>query len=238
MGKPTQVKDTTYKDDEYEDVILVKIATSIYKIANEGEYKDKIVCYTIEDEAYYETSYNKEKDRYYSNNNEFDIGQVSSLQSVKAKAPTSYNNIGENGKGVGFVETETTLRTTGLNTCVGWLLYNGNAAYLTHIVVDFPTRVIADGGIAKQVQGLYNAFSDTVGSLPTHVRIQVDKDQPAYFEKNQVWMSGWMEELAPSTCKVEWIRGEGVLSYVVPVRQGIRKDWDGAPIKLKYSEKI
>ncbi|HKQ76230.1 MAG TPA: hypothetical protein VJ810_21225 [Blastocatellia bacterium] len=238
MGKPTQVKDTTYKDDEYEDVILVKIATSIYKITNEGEYKDKVVCYMIEDGAYYETSYNKEKDRYSSNDIEFDIGQVSSLQSVKAKAPTSYNNIGENGKGVGFVETETTLRTTGLNTCVGWLLYNDNAAYLAHIVVDYPARVIADGSIATQVQELYNKFSDIVDSPPTHVRIQVDEGQPAYNEKTQVWMSGWMKELVPASCKVEWIRGEGVLSYVVPARQGDKKEWDGAPIKLKYSEKL
>ena len=238
MGRPIEVNGKTYKDSEYTDVILNKLATSVYQITNDGEYKDKVVYYDIEDSAYYETDYNKEQNSYSRNDNIFDISQVSSSPRV---IPTLYDHLGAEGKGVGFVETKTTLRTTGLNTCVGWLLYNDNAAYLTHIVVDYPDRVLdrvlAKDSIASQVQKLYTTFSDTVGSPPTHVRIQVDKGQFAYEEHKGVWQSGWMKELVPNSCKAEWIRGDAVMSHEVLAKQGTRKEWVGAAILLEYSPK-
>jgi hypothetical protein len=153
---------------------------------------------------------------------------------VKAEALTVYNNIGEKGKGVGFVETDTTLRTSGLNTCVGWLLYNNKAAYLTHIVVETPKEVLANGSIAKQVAELCKTFSETVGRLPTHLVIKVDAGQPAY--QTSLWKSGWMQELVPHSCEVEveWRRGAGVLEHVVQASKGTRMEWDGVAIKVTY----
>jgi hypothetical protein len=187
MG-PKQVNGTTYKDDVYPGVILelISLVDSLYKITNEGQYNGKVVYYDSEDNSYFETYYDEEQSHHFHNGNVFDISQVSPGLVVKAKALTVYNNIGEKGKGVGFVEADTTLRTTGLVTCVGWLLYNDKAAYLTHIVVMIPGKVLADGSIAKQITELCKTFSDTVGSLPTHLVIKVDEDQPEYNEKKRI----------------------------------------------------
>jgi len=237
MGRPKQVNGSTYIDDVYQDVNLELIGglgRSIYKITNEGQYKGKVVHYDLEDKVYYETYYDEEKSLHFHNGIVFDISRVSSGIAVKAEPLTVYDNIGENGKGVGFVKDDTTLRTSGLNTCVGWLLYNDKAAYLTHIVVLTPKTVLANGSIANQVAKLCKLFSEAVGSLPTHLVIKVDEDQPAY--KTSLWKSGWMKELVPSTCEVEveWRRGAGNLEHVVYASKGTSKDWDGFAINVNY----
>ncbi len=222
-----------FKDNKYTDVLLKKLSGHVYQILNKGEFENRLVVYDVDMGKYYD----KEEDGDEANYDQvFDIAQVSSKGTEEVPAPTFYDRIGEAGKGVGNVRADTTLETSGLLTCVGWLLYNDTAAYLTHIVVLHPEAVIANCSIRAQAGAVYDQFVTATGTAPTNLRIQVDEGQQAY-AKAGLWQSGWMRELVPGGCQVDWIRGDADLSYVVKARPGVRKEWTGTPIKVSYGEK-
>lgn len=226
--RPIKDEDKIYKDDKYTDVKLEQLNWKMYKIINEGAFKDQIVIYDVDMKEYYYPDEYEDADY----ERPFNISSVSNMV-VQAPPPTKYESIGENGKGVGNVAQNTTLETTGLITCIGWLLFNDKAAYLTHIVVLQPENVVADGYIKSQVNELSSQFELQTGSKPTRILIKVDEGQPAY-KKESVWMSAWMQELVPDGCQATWIKGEGDLTHVVQPNAGARQEWSGAPIKVKY----
>lgn len=78
---------------------------------------------------------------------------------------------GSTGQGAAHVPVPTTLRTGGLITCLGWVLSNEHAAYLTHIVVLDPQLVRPDG-LAEQVAALARQFEEQCGAPATTLRLQ------------------------------------------------------------------
>jgi hypothetical protein len=235
--KPIKVENNIYTDDKYPDVRLEKLkAHSCYMILNEGQYKGQVIYFDMDDNEYLTTEDDKEYGLVQTTE-KFNIGGVSANPDVKPQALAQYDQIGAAGKGVGYVESDTALRTYGLNTCVGWLLYNDKAAYLMHILVEDPRKVLADGSIKAQVEKLYQTFLLEIGTAPTNLVIQVDQGQPKYEEKYQVWKLGWMQELVPASCAVvEWNRGAASLGWVVRASKGNRKEWNGEAIKLNYAK--
>ena len=136
------------------------------------------------DEGKYFHVTGKDKNSYDADfENEFDISSASGSAPIATGPITKFDGIGEKGKGVSGVAEPTTLRTTGLVTCVGWLLYNQTAAYLTHIVVTSPKTVLADG-IQAQVDLLCGQFEKESGSSPTKLIIKVDPGNPSYSGQN------------------------------------------------------
>lgn len=149
-----------------------------------------------------------------------------------AAPPNSYS-CNAIGKGVANVAEETRLYTSGLNTCVGWLLYNNFAAYLTHIVVLDPAHIVADGSLAAQVATRVAEFTAGAGAAPTHVHIRVDSGQPAYAgERYAALQAGWMAELLPAGCAHQWSSAEGVFEHRVPAHEGARGEWNGAAMTV------
>lgn len=233
--KPVEVeKGVIYTDDTYSDVRLEKVDSNAYKILNEGNYKD-ITIYYDRDQGKYYVAEDLGKFGYGQTEEVFDLGVVSSINIVETKVLTKYDKIGVEGKGIGYVEEDTLLETSGILTCVGWLLYNDDAAYMTHIVVLKPDKVVADGSINEQVGKLYDLFNIMIGSKPTHLVIHVDEEQSMYDEKYGIWKSSWMQELVLSSCNTSWQKGSD-LRYIIHPSKGKRKEWNGPAIKVKYLE--
>ena len=224
-------------DTKYHDVRFEKLHHATFKILNDGPHKNDIVRYCYDDARYYYAKPKEEEEEFYETDyrRPFDIATVSSLRPAPEEV-TKYSGIGEDGQGVGNVRLRTTLHTSGLITCVGWLLYNDVAAYLTHILVEGdPRKIVADGTIKKQVEQLCETFAGKAGKAPTNVCICVDREQKAY-EDEGIWMKGWMRELVPSSCEVAWQRVAGAMSHdVIPNTGRDRVEWKGRPIKVSYA---
>ena len=221
---PVKSEGELYKDSVFTDVVMERIGDHVFRIQSNS----KLVFYEADTHSYYELKGEDEPDY----EKPYALGGVSA---VAVAPPTLYGDIGAQGKGVGFVTQDTTLSTSGLLTCVGWLLYNDNAAYLTHIVVEQPEHVLENGGIQEQANALAELFEQKVGSKPTKVHIQVDGEQQAY-ENEHIWRAGWMLELVPQGCMATWQRGAADFSYSVSAKAGTRVEWSGPAIQVYTGE--
>lgn len=225
-----------YHDHNFTDVDLQELEGDCnwdyYRILNDGPHKGTIIYFDTDKQAYLTTKQDDSvRGGIMHTETVFDLSVLSSLTPA---APAAYRGIGEQGQGVGYVERDTTLHTSGLISCVGWLLYNDNAAYLTHIYVKDPA-IVRGGGLAEQVKRLCAAFYHHTGTQPTGVVIQVDAEQPGYRDDAHVWMSKWMLELVPTSCTAQWRRGTGELTHTVKAStQQKRVEWKGDPINLTY----
>ena len=223
--RPVKGSDDKWSDHKYTDVALEKLETyGHFRITSNS----KVVYYDADDGHYYELGGDNEPDY----KRPYDLR---ALSSAVVEPETKYVGIGAKGKGVGRVSKATTLNTFGLISCVGWLLYNRTAAYLTHIVVLEPHNVLANGGIQEQVNALSALFEEKTGTKPTNVYIKVDKNQEAY-KPGGVWQSAWMEELVPTSCTATWERGTAQIDHVVQPSSGSRIEWDGPEIQVFTGE--
>jgi hypothetical protein len=222
--QPELIKDETYRDPRHPSLLLTKLPESRYRIVSTGVV----------------VRYDSEQDKYFRIDGDQAEFELASASEVKGDVgATEFGGIGERGVGVTSVEAPTTLTTTGMISCVGWLLYNDQAAYLTHIVVLKPQHVKADGTIAAQVSAVSALFETVTGSKPKHVVIRVDKEQPAYAAKaDTAWQSAWMRELVPAGVKASWDPLGGDLGHIVLPSPGGRKVWEGPPIKVSYADTV
>jgi|GEM_PF-7066419 len=131
---PAQISGNFYKDNEYPKVRFEKLAeggmirSNTYQLLN-GPKKNTVIRYT--DLNYYQTDEEgwEDTDRRVAMAN-----YVATTQELMAGVTSL--NIGSPGTGItaGY-ESDVTLQTTGILTCVGWLIYNQSEAYMEHIVV-------------------------------------------------------------------------------------------------------
>jgi hypothetical protein len=228
-------KDGSYVDDTYVDVMFEALKDrSTYRVTS-SKGQGTVLYYEAE-RGVYTTTEDLGKFGYSTTGEVFDIASLSSGGAVVTKPKLRFD-VGADGKGVANVEAKTTLSTSGLLSCVGWLLHNDRAAYLTHIVVLEPTKVPADGRIRAQVEALHTQFVEVAGGKPTRVVVMVDKGNPAY-AKGGVQALAWSDELVPSglTSATDWLFGADLEHVVEPVGSadaGPRKEWDGKPINVE-----
>jgi len=233
--KPVQKDADTWSDDKHPDVTLAKMSTCVYKITT-GPMKDTVIYWEGGDE-WYNVFDPAAKYPEFNEDSPFDW----STASATVTADTSFRNIGRLGKGVRHVGAATKLHTAGLNTCVGWCLYNADSAYLTHIVVDAEdaTTVLEDG-IQAQVDALRQQFVDEAGSAPTGLTIVYDREgQPAYTNNTAgVGKLAWMAKLKPSAGPTFAVQYATHFETVVQPsgNEGARREWTGAAITLKYRQ--
>lgn len=224
--KPVKVdNEGHYCDDEYTDVLFEEVSideyTKGYKIISD-KCKDTILIYDIDVPAYYTPNYELR----------FEIQNASGI-SLGLKSKYDAASI---GRGLAFVNEDTTLRISGLITCVGWVIYNDKAAYATHIVVGDPENVNGSN-IKEQVENLKSVFESKTSTSPNRVLIYIVDAQPAYKE-GKAWKSGWMKELIPSGCTPEWRRGGSSFDFTIAKADEVSAPitWECDPIEIKYNE--
>jgi hypothetical protein len=224
--KPEKTDDEGhYRDNKYTDVLFERVKvdeyTTGYKIISD-KCKGMILIYDIDVPAYYTPDYKQR----------FEIENASSI-SLELESEYDAASI---GRGVAFVNQDTTLKISGLITCVGWVIYNDKAAYATHIVVGDPEKV-SDNNIKEQVEILKSVFEDKTKTSPNKVLIHIVDACPAY-AIGKAWKSKWMQELIPSGCTPMWSRGMSSYNFFVPKddETSLPITWTCDPITLKYNE--
>jgi len=217
-----------YHDSNFPEVRMTRLEGDYpykYSILNAGQYQGAI--FVDEDGDYY----------YLDEDGESDYERPFNLQDVVLADPNAIANIdqiqiGQPGYGVVAGQGSTvTLRTSGLNSCIAWLLYNQNAAYMEHILVGDP-RKVKSGGISAQIAQIQAQFAQRAGGPATDLHLHVDESHPAY---TNTWPI-WFKELIPSGLTVHSSMGAGNYSHVVPVSQIPRTVWRCAKISLQYEE--
>ncbi len=217
-----------YHDSDYPGVKMKRLEGGYpykYQILNLGQYLNTIV---VDDDGEYYIP---------DETGEPDYDQPFNLQNILmedpvASADTSYINIGQPGSGVlAGSGGPVTLRTSGLNSCVAWLLYNARAGYMEHILVGDPTKVKRDG-IRAQIAQIQAKFTEAVGAAATNFHLHVDESHPAY--KNS-WPI-WFKELIPNGLTVGTSMGSGDFSHQIPLSESGRVLWRCDKISLQYEE--
>ena len=217
-----------YHDSNYPGVKMARQEGGYpykYAILNPGQYQGAIV---VDDDGDYYIP---------DGEGEADYDRPFNLQDVVLDDPTTAANIdqiniGQPGSGVVAGQGgSVTLRTSGLNSCVAWLLYNENAGYMEHILVGDPTKVKRDG-ISAQIAQIQVQFAQSVGSAATDLHIHVDASHPAYAN---TWPM-WFKELIPSGLAVHSSMGAGNFSHEVPVSVSERTLWKCGKISLQYEK--
>lgn len=234
------------RDGEYTGVKMLRLGTKpVYKILNEGPHYGKKLYYDAADNIYYladrVTNLSEEAEAalapdaqgqlYFMGEQPFDIATVSA-----ERRPKSEYKAGAEGIGVGYPTERTRLRTHGLVSCVGWLLFNEQGAYLTHIVVSHPAKVLPDG-IQPQVRALYDTFAQNVGE-PTDLWIVIDKAREDYPEDLR---TSWLPLLVPAGAdhlEIEYLRRPGEIEHQVPgvANPGQTVIWTGPPVIVRYRD--
>jgi hypothetical protein len=236
--KPVKKGEDVFTDDKYPDVSLKEIRKyTVYSIESE-KLTGTVIYYEADEDKYFHVTGNDKNSYDADYDQEFDISSASGSAPIATGPITKFDGIGQQGKGVSGVADPTTLRTTGLITCVGWLLYNQTAAYLTHIVVTSPKSVLVDG-IQEQADALCGQFEQESGGSPSKLIIKVDPGNPSYSGVNVPGIGdlAWMKALKPANCPAFEVQFGGELAHTVDASKGAtRKDWDGAAIKVTYKQ--
>jgi len=220
-----------WRDSKYRDVQLKLLATGPtykrFKILNEGPYENTIIYYDFE--SYRILQPDQAEAIVEGDEIELDLSLVA-MPDVQAQTGPETIKIGSPGTGVVAGPSIVKLYTSGLNSCVAWVLYNDIGSYMEHIVVMEPEKVKPDG-IRRQVEQIYQDFEKNTGSKATDVYICADEAQPGY--KNG-WPK-WIEELVPEGCDVEKDKGPGSLTWTVSTSKSERKQWKSSGISLEYT---
>lgn len=215
-----------YHDSNYPAVRLRLQGESYprkYSILNEGVYQGTII---VDDDGDY---------FYPDGDGNADYEKPFNLQVILAgaeEAVINEINIGQPGSGVlaGRVGN-VTLRTAGLNSCVAWVLYNEQAAYMEHILVGDPKKVRM-AGIQARINQVAAAFQANVGAAATNLHIHLDASHPAYSNSWPLWIG----KLIPDGVNAETSMGAGSYAHTVPVSDNDRVLWRSDAISLEYDE--
>lgn len=162
------------------------------------------------------------------------------VSGIEPQLRTEYKSIGETGWGVTNVESATRLHTSGLITCMAWVLSNDHAAYMTHIVITDPLAEKPDG-LAAQVESLADTFTEKSGARPTNLTLQAAQSgfESQYGGKRE--LTDWMRALVPAGVLapkfVVFGRAEAE-HFVKPGGTGRAAHWRGKPIKLVKVDRV
>lgn len=218
--------DGFYYDNVYTTVKMQRSHNSYpyrYKVQNDGPYKNMELLY---DDSYYSQW---DSDGYAAHGSDFPlvtiIGDDSSLTSGISSISVGTPGVGAVG-GSGTIK----LKTSGLNSCVAWVLANQYGAYMEHILVTGDEFKVNETDLAAQVKSVHDTFAAKTGANATHVYLHYSDSHPAYRDRSPSWWG----ELCPLGCKFTVTKGDGVFDYTAPTSNKTRKIWSAAGIKLKY----
>lgn len=216
--------DDYYHDTQFPSVILERLASNLYRIVSEGTLQGTTIRF---DDDYYEVDDDNEA--------VFErpvtlIDHIAGNQ--QALAEVSKLIIGQPGHGaVAGSSGEIVLETFGIMTCVGWLLYNDQAAYMEHIVVaGLESNPVDTGALASASTASKNAFVANAGSEPTNLLIQLNV---GYYPNGA---PEWINSLIPDGITSNIVMGGGGMIHTIGISHGDRLVWRASPIIVKPRE--
>lgn len=236
-----KVGDADHTDSQYPGILLTKKGNSnVYTVCNAGASQGTLLYWDRDGEEWYRANPNGIG---YSG----DAIKLSELRDVAATddvgvavptrvaVQTRYGEIGEEGWGVANVTVPTELHTSGLVSCVAWLLYSDTAAYLTHIVLGQPDQHVAKG-LAQQVTALARQFEDSSGSEPQGLRMYASEESAYAGNEGRLW--DWMYALVPKDVTltagvIEIVEGEFTHTVAPSDGEAARAEWRGERIKVQ-----
>ena len=157
----------THEDSEYKGVKMLALGEphkKAYKIVSEGALKGAYVYHDGMD--YY--TYNTETQ-------EADWENILSIQihvaeNAEAMEEITDLRVGAPGTGCRAGKKDILLHLDGMNQCMGWVLYNKNAAYMEHIFMKAKKLTLVDiGAVQTQIGAVVRLFCEQTGTEPTNL---------------------------------------------------------------------
>jgi len=234
-----EVDGAGHTDSEYPKIRLRKDG-ALYEVCNEGPAKGTVLWWDVDSAKWLRTHPPRNDGPRAPDSskpvNLSELKYVDAVDGVRVVVRTEYD-AGDIGRGLAFVTAPTTLRTTGLITCIAWLLHNDDddAAYLTHIVLGHPGGYV-DVGVRERVQSIVAKFTRMSGSPPTRLTMRATDDSAYQKASWKTWP--WMQALVPPGVALtggEIAIGSSEFTHVVKPsrRAGVRVNWRDDPITVQ-----